>query len=317
MYTICYALVDNQELFYYNQLLISISSIRRHMKDVRIYVLMDEMTNRILLEKNREEFNNFGLIESIVIKVSDEYTQKQKSRFIKLNVRKLVRGNILYLDTDTIISRSLPSDISDASVALVKDFNISLYDRLDYANLEHVVSEYGYCLKVDEPYYNGGVIWSKDDDVGNLFYDKWLYEWEKHRKMGKLFDQPPLYFVNKEMGYVISELDDRMNVQITASPFPINYLQEAYIIHYLNVVKESCYKLSEKGYQDKGYNSDEIRKIINNPLSSFNKCRLIRVDDESNKLYNSLQFRLIKKIANTPIFGINERILKFIFRKKY
>lgn len=48
MYTICYVLTDSERLNYYNELLISLRSLRLHMSDVKVCVLLDDITAGIL-----------------------------------------------------------------------------------------------------------------------------------------------------------------------------------------------------------------------------------------------------------------------------
>ena len=99
MYKIVYVLTDNENLKYYNELMISLLSVRKHMPDRPVCVLVDPTTYAILQKNNAEIFN---LAEVLSIEVPSDLTQAEKSRYLKVTCRQWIRGDMLFVDTDTV-----------------------------------------------------------------------------------------------------------------------------------------------------------------------------------------------------------------------
>ena len=92
-YFICYILVDNERLFYYNQLLISIASLRKRNPHLPVIVLLDEETKQILPQKN-PEFERWH-ISSMTISGSRPSTSRPFPRYFPLRLRGTLRSPCL------------------------------------------------------------------------------------------------------------------------------------------------------------------------------------------------------------------------------
>ena len=201
----------------------------------------------------------------------------------------------MFIDTDTVIADSLPEEVSNCEIALVRDghrpmleigtdvLNRSFYEKCNYSFDFSVV------------YFNSGVIWCKDTDFTRSFYDRWHEEWKYTLGCGVVFDQPSLNKLNAELGYVITELDGKYNLQVD-NPFPIKCLVNACIIHYYNFSrpKEPSLILQQMELKDLDYRSEAIQKIIESPKEAFAPCRLVKLNGTEDLLVKSEAYKLLR-----------------------
>ncbi len=308
MYTVCYVLTDNPKLLFYHQLLISIRSLRKYSATQPITVLMDKTTELILTKQNRTELNSDESIKMLTVEIPDYYNQKEKSRYLKLKTRKLLTGTFLFVDTDTVFSDKLPEILSDSQLALTYDLNIKIKDRIDRKQLEDMNRSYGYPISEKKyEYYNSGVIWCQDTDLCHSFYSDWFQCWEVNRSKGQVLDQPSLNYVNRKRNGVISSLQSIYNVQISASPCPIQYLSRAVIIHYFNIIENSPYLLSNYNIFNSHLSDKEINQILENPKSAFAPCILLRRNSETDHILHSYNYQ-----ALTILYRKFPRLFQFI-----
>lgn len=232
--TVVYILVSSEKDLYYEQLLVSLYSLRMHNPKMNVMVLVDDVTERTLYGKRskvRELANDIKVID-----VPEEYNPKERSRYIKTTFRNILSGDLLFIDTDTVIADSLQEiENTDAEIACVLDYHAPLDKQLDGVKIrQNVQSIFNEDVSDENIYYNSGVIWLKDTpEVRNLF-DQWNHYWNVSAfKAGKCFDQPALMIANRKCGHIIKELDGAYNCQILTS---IQYLHKAKILHFFNNV---------------------------------------------------------------------------------
>ena len=101
-----YVLTCAPEATYIEQALISIYSARYQNPHAHIVLLVDNKTNELLVGKRAEVLEY--ITEKIVIPFEDTMlTPMYRSRYIKTQVRELVDGDLLFIDSDTVINHSL------------------------------------------------------------------------------------------------------------------------------------------------------------------------------------------------------------------
>ena len=98
---IVYVLTSSSKDTYLERTLISAFSARLHNPDATLLVVTDQVTMDNLKGK-RAEIKKY-VTYFIVVDIPAEYNNMQKSRYIKTNLRKFVKGNFLYIDCDTVI----------------------------------------------------------------------------------------------------------------------------------------------------------------------------------------------------------------------
>lgn len=315
MYTVCYVLTDNAKLLFYKQLLISIRSLRKFSATQKICILMDGTTENILIEKKQSELTNDKYIQILSVEVPDCYTQKEKSRYLKLKTRKLLSGTFLYVDTDTVFSERLPEALSESELAFAYDLNIKFKNRIDRKQIEDMNRLYGYLITDNTyEYYNSGVIWCKDTDLCHSFYSDWFRYWDSNRENGLVLDQPSLNYVNRKRNGIISTLKPVYNVQISASPCPIQYLSCAVIIHYFNIIENSPYLLNNPDVFNSPLSGKEMSHILENPKGAFAPCFLIKRNSDTDKILHSHNYQALSILYRKfpRLFQLINKIFSYI-----
>ena len=226
-----YALTCDECGTYIEQALISIFSARYHNPQAHIVLLTDNKTNQLLVDK-RGEINTL-ITEKIVIDFEDDtLSALYRSRWLKTSARRLVRGNLLYIDCDTVIQRSLDDiDQVDGDMVMVYDAHMTVAEytpEMFDLSVENC-AKLGFDATSERYYYNGGVILVKDSEIGNKLFDFWHEEWKKGTEIQFYGDEPSLMKSNALLGYVITRLSDEWNCQVFMSPL---FMPNSYILHY-------------------------------------------------------------------------------------
>lgn len=229
---IVYVLVSSLQDTYYEQCLVSVWSLKNYNPKSVIIILTDQKTNETLVE-NRKELKNLA-DEIKVINTPDQYTSWQSSREIKTNIRKHIKGDFLFIDTDTVICSPLDEiDTIKSEIAIVPDFHTSFKD---YPFRKYIFNEMKRLFNQDvsnvDNYFNSGVIFAKDTPLVHNFFEQWHNNWEHSAlKKNNPKDQPALLKTDADAGQIIDILDGSYNCQIAAS---IRFLTNAKIIHFFN-----------------------------------------------------------------------------------
>ncbi len=270
---IVYVLVSSEKDVFLEELWVSVWSLRQHEPDVIVNVVVDEPTAK-RLKANAELMT---LITNVVVAdVPEKYTPKERSREIKTRIRELIKGDFFYIDTDTVICKSLTEiDNCEYDVAGIPDSNASLKDNPFAGGMIGSVKEiFGSDVSNCEYLINGGVIYVKDNDVAHELFRRWNKNWTYSCfEKGNSQDQPALWQSDHEMGNVIKLLPDIYNSQVAMS---LQYFADAAIVHFLhmNFIPDQSYSLylSLKIYKDLknvGMLTPEIKAQIINCKSSF------------------------------------------------
>ena len=225
-----YVLVSNEADFYYEQVFLSVLSLREYNPEAFIVLLVDKDTADGLVG-NRKEI--VGLINKLeVVDLGHLTDNKIKSRWLKTTMREHVDGDFLYIDCDTVITQPLtiPQNWT-FDIGAVKHLHYSsLKNSSNYYSFTHNLEKCGIKYKSDD-YFNGGVLFVRDTKKSQQFFSLWhsLYKsyWTQY---GISVDQLSLYDANERLGGVITELSGEWNWQIG---FGLNYFADAKIMHTL------------------------------------------------------------------------------------
>jgi hypothetical protein len=263
---IVYVVTSSSDDVFWEEAWVSAWSSRYHNPDAHIALVCDKET----LESAKESYRAKSLEifdETITVDFDPGISQKQRSRWLKTNLREYIRGDFLYIDTDTVITGCL-NEIDDWNfdIGMVKNehhsrsvspFCIQLYEKA-----------YKETLPVDVPYYNAGVMFVKDTEKAKSFFCEWHQNWRKLGDIIDYTDQTPLVRTIIENGSPITEISGVYNCQISLS---VKYLHHAKIIHFFHcwfhpftAVSPFMDKLTYKGVKDRQGIDDELKqKIIN------------------------------------------------------
>lgn len=326
-----YILTSTEKDYYYEQCLISMTSLLKHDPSAKIILLTDDRTHQTLTGVRSEVMQIAS--ETIVKKFPDSVTQKVCSRLLKTLMRKLVKGKFIFLDLDTVIIEKIDigeNIFSDVAMALDQHAKISKKHpgcMCVYMNAKRM----GYSIGYQNKHFNSGVIYVNDTASAYHFFELWHELYRETLKKGIDIDQTSLNEANVRMGGIVSELDGTWNVQVNCG---LKFISEAKVIHYLGyqpLNKQSMYfntlpfELCEEKYFKKikrrGAITPEVVTIIDNPKTAFKVVAMIPADCIAYQLLFSNHMRLLKffYVKCNPVYKLFEnvygKLFFYIFRR--
>ena len=323
---IVYVLSSNKEDLYLSQTTVSAYSLKNKNPDAVVELVVDKKTDMTIVGKRAMILDYID--KKIVVEVPEKYNKVQTSRYLKTNLRNYISGDFLYIDSDTIITDKLDEiDNFSASLGMVLNAHvpISLRDHDLKKLIRQHLHEAGWEGEKDPVYYNGGLIYAKDDDTAKLFFQLWHDKWKfTNENCGWLYDQPSLAVVNEELGLPIAELDGTWNCQILRNG--LNYLYKAKIIHFWTSTANRQKKSDEaflffdsRIYEDlgeKGFISQELKELIDNAKGGFVTPNRIVVGNELELLGNRLHYFALYYPKVYEFFIFMARCLGFLITQK-
>lgn len=275
---IVYVLTSSENDILLEQLSLSLYSLKYYNPNSEVYLVVDQDTYSSI-KNDRNNIREF-LTDIIPVKTPDEYNNMLRSRWLKTSLREYIKGDYLFVDSDTIIADDLEEcDNWTCDIAAVIDRHIPVNKaHLYYDYICNRAKDTGWLFETsDSNYFNSGVMFVKDNESTHAFYKKWHEYWLEGIKHQVFQDQPTLGKVNKEQGYIIKELNGVWNCQIMANG--IKFLSTSKIIHYFNAERQSekksvFYLPSDKELYLKIKNNnfvldDSIKKMIENGRTAF------------------------------------------------
>jgi hypothetical protein len=266
-----YVLVSNENDFFLEQLLVSITSLRLKTPDASVLVMTDDITALTLTGKRAALYS---IAEVKSFNLPSELNNLRRSRWLKTTMRQHINGDFLYIDCDTVIAADL-SDINDLAINLgaVPDQHTHVNEhplRKRFYTLDKIL---GFSSAIDmNIHFNGGILFCKDVLVTHNFFEEWHKLWLYSISKNIEVDQPSLNQTNVNFEGIITELDGKWNCQIEFSG--LQYLLEAKIIHYFtsNRNKKPFVPANDsflKSIKRTGQVSPEIKERLENPLKLF------------------------------------------------
>ena len=304
---IVYTLVSDNSDTYLEQALLSVYSLRLHNPQAIVELVVDQFTAMTIVDK-REEIKKY-ITNLIEIEVPSELNKVQRSRYLKTNLRAFIKGDYLFIDCDTVICDNLDEiDNFDGDLGMVPDINGDLPLK-DNTVIERC-HKAGFTNLKEKPYYNSGVIFSRDTEISHKLYAEWAKLWHLSNEKGVSFDQPALCQANVNLDLPINELNGIWNCQFKYTN-GYKFLKKAKILHYYsnNGAGKRAYAqdrifeyIKEKGRIDKA-----VDNIVKHPDTIFYSVMTIN-DDKAFEYFNAcpiylyqnvpMGFHLLKVIAN-------------------
>lgn len=270
---IAYCLISDNKDYYYEQLLISLVSLRKHNPEATIIVVCDRDTHKTL---QGTRLGVFRYAEEVIpIDVPTDWNKVQRSRYLKTNLRSIICGDFLYVDTDTIICAPLGLiDTFRFDVGAVYDSHVT-HPIPSKVKHETEIWIKGEADKVGKDItglwqFNGGLMYVKDSPTAQKLYKRWYELYKEHQTKGSLVDQLPLMLANKELGEIITPMDPSLNCQVSFKEGREN-VHNAKIIHYfpgqMKTILSSPWILDP--IKETGKIPCTVQRIIDNPYSFF------------------------------------------------
>ena len=265
-----YVLICTEQAIYAEQAWCSIWSLKHFTPEAKVTIVTDKPTLANLQQGYRKEM--MRLVDEVVtVEFDDDANNVYRSRWIKTNLRSLIHGDFVFIDTDTIITASI-ADIDNCQhdVAMVLDLHCPLTSHPHQRVLverQRKVFGYKYDIQKAPNYYNSGVIYSKDTPRAHHFFENWHEAWKQsYQKSGLFIDQLPLVKALYDNPNSVGELNGVYNCQILCS---LQYFNQAKIIHFFNSpwLGEPVSKFFTKEFyhgiqQAQGLNEDYQQQIL-------------------------------------------------------
>ena len=274
---IVYVLVANEKNLYLEEMWVSIFSLRRHHPEATVKVLVDMETKEYL---SRFPQLTSMIDETVVVQTPAGYNAKQRSRQIKTTIRNVLKGDYIFIDTDTVICKPLDGIVEDIAemkdfkgIAAVREGHVTMKDTL-FPPTGTVKRIFDIDISQSPLMTNSGVMFVADIPFTHEFYKRWNENWKRSCfEKGNSQDQPSLYATDCQYGYVIRELSGIYNAQVAMS---LKYYADAVILHWwhMDFIEDQSYSpyFSLEIYQDlkkEGEITPQIEELIINAKQSF------------------------------------------------
>lgn len=230
-----YVVVSEKDDYYVENCAVSVYSLKKYNKDVKISVICDTITyDRIIAKKYL-----LNLIDNIIpVTVNNAYSALQKSRFLKTSVRTLIEGDFVFIDIDTIITGDLKELSSfDKDIGAVKTQDSKLWSKDNqhihfkrYNRQRNLPEDFNYGI---DDYFNSGVIVCRDTKKAGEFYDAWHKAWvASSEKYSFHQDQCDFNRINALSGNLVTEINGTYNFGAVYPANSMKFLNHCKIFHY-------------------------------------------------------------------------------------
>lgn len=165
-----YVLTGDKKL-YRDITLISALFLRRIHPNAEIILLTDKLSEQMIMK------NPAASVFSDVISHKTPYANPHyASRFLRCSMRRIIKGDFLYLDSDTLPRKNL-ADIwgVEGSVAAVLNHNTGIFDASQEPE-DGALKQFGWKLFEDR-YLNAGVQFWRDTDETAELSAQWFSNW--------------------------------------------------------------------------------------------------------------------------------------------
>ena len=323
-----YVLTSTPRDIYYEQFLMSVTSLKFIMPDAEILLLCDSKTKETLTG-NRALYEKL-VSKTIAVEAPSRMSQVEVSRWVKTSMRRLVSGDFLFIDCDTIITDDLSSITAmgvKAGACLDKH---SLIER--HAKRKDIIAkekQLGFNSWRSNRHFNSGVIFCADTSETHKIFNRWHELWLFGNSKKTVRDQTSFNMAIYENHSYFTELDGIWNCQIAFNGLP--YLSNSKIIHYFAsdlILHTSPFTLASgeifKKVKDTGVIPDETMELLKIARTAFtDEARIIAGEDMLYVLNSSL-FEMILWLKQKAPFlfnflntlsSFNKKVAKFFIIK--
>jgi hypothetical protein len=295
--TFLYVLVSSPKDTYYEQFLVSITSLIIKNPDAKIIVLCDEKTGENLTDKRREHEKIVS--ETRVVKVHNNLSQKEISRWIKTSMINYIDGDFIFIDCDTVIANDL-RDLNSENIVLgaVLDKHLLVEHHYKRSHIEFYDKKLGFHSAKTNRHFNSGFIFCRDNADTRRFFNRWHELWRISGSKNILSDQPSFNQAICENPCLVTEMNGIWNCQIAYNGLP--FLHNAKVIHYFAsslITRTPPFLLARESVfqsiKENGFIPDDVMSFLKNPLAAFDPASRIIAGDSDLDAVNSDFFSLL------------------------
>ena len=315
---VLYVIVSGVEDYYMEQLLVSVYSARHHNPTAHIEILMDKRTYETLPARG-ELSRSLEMLSChyTVVDLDAALTNKKRSRTLKTGMREYVEGDFLFLDCDTVVTAPLDGiDSIDCSLAACLDSHCLFKDNPYRESNIQMCRRIGLDISGEERFFNGGVLYSRDDQLSRDFFRKWSSLYLEGYENGVSQDQPSFCKANILIDRKFQVLDDVWNCELKHG---VRFLRDALVVHYLcgNPDPGREYFVMNdrtvlKKIKESGRIPEEIAALADNPFLGIPPVTQLFAGDDIG-LFRTLRFRHLRRIHKRG----GGAILEFLLRVYY
>lgn len=317
--TFVYVLVSNEKDTYYEQTMISVSSLLQHNNAAKVAIIVDQGTAATF--KGKRTYHKKLGVQICTIQVPEKYNNRDRSRFLKTTMYNYIDEDFLFIDGDTLVCDELkPAFGEDIAIGMVLDRHQKISEG-SYQNFYEKRSKpLHWSPGFQDKHFNSGVIWVKKTADAQKFFEEWHNLWkETLEKYSVVFDQTALNEVNARLGGIVREIDGTWNCQATRRSSFIKYLYNAKIMHYYASFGLTCFDLANKDVQRTILESthEDLDAILANPKIAFSSVQDVNADPISVKVQRTAFYRAIVFMYKRmkPAYRIIDKICGLFIHK--
>lgn len=310
--TIIYVLTSDGNDVYEAMTYFSVLSLKLTNKDSVVKLYVDSATNKKLNKSSKL----VSIVDDIIEVYTPDGTNLFRNRYIKTQLGSLVAEKFLFLDSDTIVRKSLDSiflkssDIAGANNNSRTDFIHQVWSK-DRVIIDEMKWRLG------KQYINGGVLYYNHTPGSIRFSLLWHEYWKKCISQTASFrDQPSLNAALYDCGADLGILTDEFNAQIDVQP---SVAENAAIWHYYfstNRIKKywiDCFL--ERYIGNNTFSLDHFKRMLksNNPYRGTHYLGkwVAKLVIRQNKIYKWQQYILRAGSLKDLYKMISKRLLPF------
>jgi hypothetical protein len=229
---VCYVLVSKGWDRYSQMAWVSAKAVRLLHPKAQISLVLDTATEQALQSSAPSLLH---LMDDVIAVGSDIADLTVRSRYLKLQIRNLLRGDFLHLDVDTVPIRPFAEVMDvEGSLAAAIDFNADVREVWQPdSDTRKVFQDLDWPLP--RVCFNAGIFLLRDNEESRLFMDLWLRRWEQTKGLSKradhLGDQFAFNRAIVESGIRTGILPDKYNAMVAVRPW---LSRRACVLHFFS-----------------------------------------------------------------------------------
>jgi hypothetical protein len=219
---VCYVVNSRGDDIYADLAYVSARFLRALHPQAHITCLTDRESGAVITSQRHPILSMTDRVMEIDVPQTDP---NLKNRWIKTNLRRLVDGDLLYVDSDTLFVRKIDDmweDLKRRSIdaAIARDLNIRFVAKSRRIGMQEFWPELrklGWqCPR--SGYFNCGVMFFGDTPGARRLGEKWHQLWRVSSQLGRHYDQPAFNQAIVESSPRLHALDPVYNAMILAKP---------------------------------------------------------------------------------------------------
>ncbi|MCG8491224.1 MAG: glycosyltransferase family 77 protein [Sneathiellales bacterium] len=229
-----YALVvTSKNNLFIDSSFISMSATKRLYPDAHIVLCVDDLTHDLLKIHGQHVL---GLCSEVITIEHFGVTARERSRWVKVQMRTLISGDYLYIDADALPINPFP-ELFEHDKDFMAAIDINAMSPVLFAYFKEYCDKLGWKYNNDH-YFNSGVHFLRDNERTQAFGKRWQEKWRQYIKVersGYNADQPAFNSSIFEAGLTYIVADQKFNVFLTK---PEKATSDQRILHFPQSILE-------------------------------------------------------------------------------